>query len=115
MIRRLGTKTISTGLLFLFLFCLTLVGGSKVASADEVVLRPAYISGSVQMGNHTITNFTVYANWGDQQATKTVTVNGPVGNYNLTVNVPEGTSPPYSVYVYAYFSGDLYRVRFSKS
>lgn len=113
MIRRLGTKTISTGLLFLFLFCLTLVGGSKVASADEVVLRPAYISGSVQMGNHTITNFTVYANWGDQQATKTVTVNGPVGNYNLTVNVPEGTSPTYSVYVYAYFSGDLYRVRFS--
>ncbi|MFC1989970.1 HYR domain-containing protein [Chloroflexota bacterium] len=114
MIHKLKASRVTRWMNLILVFIMAAMINPLPAAADEVVLRPAYITGTVQMGTANITSLSVYANWSDQSSSTSISVNpnSPIANYELTVNVPEGTSPTYSVYTYAYFAGDLNRIRF---
>ena len=72
--------------------------------ADEVVLNPGYISGTISITGETISSSSVSAS-GSSGSASTSTSSG---SYTLTVNVPQGSSTTYSVYAYSYLSAGGY-------
>ena len=84
---------------FMFLLALS----ASLAQAEDVVLVPGYISGSVIINGVTTDSIYVQAYSGSENAY----VNSNTSDYNLTVNVPDGGSLEYTVYAYAY-SGNNY-------
>lgn len=77
------------------------------AQAEDVVLNPGYIEGTVSIDGVTINQATVYANGGGPEyQAQTTTYDG---NYDLTVNVPKGESLDYSVYAYVHSNRNYLR------
>ncbi len=72
--------------------------------AQNVTLNPGYISGTIQVGSETIASGTVYAFWSAPDGTYyQANTNFSGGNtYTITVNVPENTTPTYSIYAEVY-------------
>jgi hypothetical protein len=79
------------------------------ASAQNVVLNPATIQGTLELTGQTVTNASVSASWTDTSTNPPTTYSASTsvsGNsYTLIVNVPQGTTPTYTVYAYGYISG----------
>jgi hypothetical protein len=79
------------------------------ALAQDVVLNPATIQGTLELTGQTLTNASVYASWTDTSTNPPTTYSASTsvsGNsYTLIVNVPQGTTPAYTVYAYGYISG----------
>jgi len=75
-------------------------------AADEVVLRPGYISGTIQVGSEPLSYYSVSASWSSYSASASKSLSNVTSTtYDLTVNVPEGETPSYSVYASAYMNG----------
>jgi len=84
------------------------------ARAQNVVLNPAIIQGTIEVTGQSFNYATVYANWTDNSTNPptyysaginaTINADG-TGTYSLIVNVPEGSTPTYSVGAYGYLSG----------
>ncbi len=71
-----------------------------VASAADVVLNPGYISGTISVTGHTIIAVQISAAWYDSSSDVTYTGSATIydsGSYTLTVHVPEGATPTYTV------------------
>ncbi|MBI4379171.1 MAG: hypothetical protein HY578_08760 [Nitrospinae bacterium] len=68
--------------------------------AQDVILNPGYISGTISITGETISSTSVSAS-GSAGSASTSTSSG---SYTLTVNVPQGSSAAYSVYASSYFS-----------
>ena len=88
---------------------LALLTFSRSARADTTVtLNPAYISGSISIGSETVNEVYVSASWTDPSTGTEYSADTSVsggGSYTLTVNVPSGSSPTYTVYGFAYLNG----------
>lgn len=72
--------------------------------AQDVILNPGYIGGTISITGQTISSSSVYAS-GSAGSASTSTSSG---SYTLTVNVPQGSSADYSVSAYSYFSSGGY-------
>lgn len=74
-------------------------GVASTAYANgEVVLNPGNIAGTIQMGSQQIRQASVFASFQSLSSSQTVQGNNATSvNYDLTVNVPEGTTPDYRV------------------
>ena len=84
------------------IFFITLSGLSLAwlpLQADDVVLIPGKIDGSVQIGGETISYMQVDAYNSDDNAQQTLSPGAVSAPYSLTVNVPAGTTPSYTVRV----------------
>src|SRR5688572_5291855 len=70
--------------------------------AQEVVLKPGYISGTLAVTGQTVSQASVYASWTDPATGTNYSASTSVsggGSYTLTVNVPDGSTPSYTVNV----------------
>ena len=75
---------------------LTMMAGN--ASGEEVVLNPGNIAGTIQMGDQRIREARVSASFESFSASERFSaLNATSVDYDLTVNVPQGTTPSYSV------------------
>ena len=73
--------------------CAVAIGLTAVTlAAQSLELKPGYISGIVSVGA-TINQMTVQAYWQSQSSSSSFNS----GNYTVTVNVPSGSSPVYTV------------------
>ena len=72
--------------------------------AQDVILNPGYISGTISITGETISSTSVSAS-GSAGSASTSTSSG---SYTLTVNIPQGSSAAYSVYASSYFSSGGY-------
>lgn len=79
------------------------------AEAQNVVLNPATIQGTLDVTGQTLDNAWVSASWTDNSTSPPTTYSASTsvsGNtYSLIVNVPQGTTPTYTVYAYGYIHG----------
>ncbi|MFC1962741.1 Ig-like domain-containing protein [Chloroflexota bacterium] len=100
---RMGiTRRLIIGLLI----ALLIIGLPGAAAADEVVLRPGYISGAIQVGNAPLSYCSLNASWSSYSASTSIYPNNATSaTYNLTVNVPEGQTPNYNVSANVYLNG----------
>ena len=64
-----------------------------VTRTQSLELKPGYIAGTVTIGSEVINQLYINASWQSQSANS----NYPSGAYNITVNVPTGSSPVYTV------------------
>ncbi|MEK6589648.1 MAG: hypothetical protein AABZ11_03130 [Nitrospinota bacterium] len=72
--------------------------------AQDVILNPGYISGTISITGQTISSSSVSAS-GSAGSASTSTSSG---SYSLTVHVPQGSSAAYSVYASSSFSSGGY-------
>ena len=88
-----------------FLATLSLIGLTSVLmQSQSLELRPGYIAGSVAVGTETISYLSVNASSGSQSSSFN---QSNVSAYSLTVNVPAGTTPTYSVRPTVYMDGNI--------
>ena len=83
------------------------------ASAQAVELNPGYISGTVAVTGHTVTQASISAYWMNPADGATYQASTNVsggGTYTLTVNVPAGTSPSYTVSATVYLDNYQYNL-----
>ena len=73
------------------------VGSVSTARGEEVVLNPGFITGTIGMGSQPVRWATASATFQNFSAStpRIFNTNGTSVDYNLTVNVPEGTTPTY--------------------
>ena len=89
----------------------------STTSAGEVVLNPGFVAGTMQMGSERIITLNASASFqsfSSSQRLSPIPVTS-VANYNLTVNVPQGTTPEYKVGGFVDFigHGNSARITFS--
>lgn len=78
----------------------------QLTSAQDVVLVPAHISGTVSVTGFTLTSSSrVYGNGGGNSSNVNI---GSGGSYTLTVNAPANGSQAYNVYATVYTNGNNY-------
>ena len=79
----------------------------------DVVLVPGHIVGTVQIGTETIQSMHLIANNADDRAEQKLSPNVSSASYDLTVNVPTGTTPTYTVQAINVRTNNLDNIRFS--
>ncbi|MGQ0736667.1 MAG: PxKF domain-containing protein [Acidobacteriota bacterium] len=100
------TRTFGAALPGLVLSMLTL--SAPDARAQSVVLNPGYVSGTIAIGSETISGAYIYAYAtvdGVTYQAYTWVYEPDAGTYTLTVNVPAGTTPQYTVGATIYTNG----------
>lgn len=80
------------------------------AQAQTVELNPATIQGTVTLTGQTLSNFSVSASWTDNSTNPPTNYSASTSvsnsnSYSLIVNVPQGSTPTYTVSVYANVNG----------
>lgn len=86
------------------LACAVALAGGALLRAQSVVLQPGTIQGTVTLGGVTISQLKVDARWTTQTAYASF---ANTGDYTLTVNVPSGTTPEYTVYPTIYSDANV--------
>jgi YVTN family beta-propeller protein len=74
-------------------FVVATLAATALVRSQSLELKPGYIAGTVTLGGETINQTDVNATWQSQSSSSSQSSSA----YNLTVNVPSGTSPVYSV------------------
>ena len=82
---------------------LALIVASVLVRSQSLELKPGFITGTMVVGSETINQSYVYAYWQSQSSSSSQNS----ATYNLTVNVPSGTSPVYTVRPEVYMDGSV--------
>ena len=93
-----------------------LMAAPPSAVGQDVVLNPGFISGTVRVGNEVLTRADVSASGAGSSSSTNVTppsADPTSASYTLTVNVPGGTSPTYSVSATARMDGSRDALQFA--
>ena len=94
-----------------------LLAAATPALAQNVVLNPATVQGAIGVTGFTISTAYVSASWTDTSTNPPTTYSASTsttnGSYSLIVNVPQGSTPTYTVYAYAYFNGSNQQFSFN--
>src|SRR4051812_29024463 len=92
-------------ILFVLLISILALATANQFFADQVVLNPAFITGSLQMGSKVINQAYLSASSGSNNSSTSVSPPNSSTtsvSYNLTVNVPQNTTLDYTVYASMY-------------
>lgn len=110
--RIFNNRNISLSLGSLLFFFLIFTFASRLM-AQDVVLNPGHISGQIQVGNEVLSRYNVSANFSTFNSSKQVNnVDSTSASYDLTVNVPEGTTPDYRVNLSVWMDSNFDRLWF---
>ena len=96
----LANKNNHTRKVWSYLFVFALLGSMSQSSiAQDVVLNPASIQGTIKVEGYTVSNARALADGSAfGSATQSIAPNAAEGMYDLTVNVPEGETTTYRVW-----------------